>query len=113
MQKGWAAGCSWLRARVGFKFIAAIFVMITAGQADARIATAPIGTPTCYADAIAVGWIEVKWTDVEGETQFRVERLGATGWVEVHAAGGGSGNAMGGYYIGTRISSRGKPIPIA
>src|SRR5688500_17660339 len=105
MQKGFPwQGCCGLRG-LGFVlvFVTAIFATF---DAEARVLTPPTGKPTCYADAVASTMIEVKWTDIEGETQYRIERLSPTGWVEVKAAGGGSGSPMGGHFLDTNLEPR-------
>lgn len=62
--------------------------------AQGQVTAPPVGKPTVYADAVSESMIAVKWTDVEGETQYRIERRGGTSsqWVEVGAVGGNSAN---------------------
>jgi hypothetical protein len=96
MQKG----AAWDGFYRGLFFLMA--VMCTTA-AEARVLTAPMGTPTCYANALSDTMIEVKWTDIEGETQYRLERLGPTGWVEIKAFGGGGGSSIYGPVLDTNV----------
>lgn len=53
----------------------------------------PSGTPVLYADAISHALVVLKWSDLEGETQYRIERQNESGqWIEIGVVGGGSAN---------------------
>jgi titin len=88
MQKGLAVG--------GFRPVLLLLmaVLFATVVAKARALTAPTGTPVLYADAVSPTLIVLKWSDIEGETQYRIERLDRYGWVEIGAVGGNSANFL-------------------
>src|SRR5215212_627195 len=88
MQKGF--GGEGLCRDLGLVVAVLLGVMAT----EAQVTSPPVGKPTVYADAVSESMIAVKWTDVEGETQYRIERRGGSfaQWVEVGAVGGNSAN---------------------
>ena len=62
---------------------------------------APSTAPTLYADAVSESEILVRWTDIEGETQYRIERFNQFGqWEEIHIAGGNSSD-----YLDTNLTA--------
>jgi hypothetical protein len=70
-------------------------VLLAPMVANAQVTSAPTGKPTLYADAVAHDMIALKWSDVEGETQYRIERKNLSGqWVEIDARGGNSANYL-------------------
>src|SRR5947207_1819489 len=92
MRKAWEGFCP-------FSGFGAVLVVLMAGMfapvvAEGRVLTAPTGKPTLYADALSDSMIELKWTDIEGETQYRIERLTSSAWVEIGALGGNSANFL-------------------
>src|SRR5687767_5227319 len=106
MRKGaaWEAFC---RGRgVGAALVFIVGAMFATGVANARVLTAPTGKPTCYADAVSDTMIQVKWTDIEGETQYRLERLSPTGWVEIKVFGGGGGGGIYGPVLDMNLEPR-------
>ena len=55
----------------------------------------PGGSPILYADPASHTTIALKWTDMEGETQYRIERRNQYGnWSEIGVVGGNSANYL-------------------
>src|SRR4051812_47297870 len=79
----------------GFRlvWVLVLSVLFTTVDSSARVQSPPTGKPTLSADALSTNMIGLKWTDVEGETQYRIERRrNGTPWVEIGANGGNSAN---------------------
>jgi hypothetical protein len=55
----------------------------------------PSGTPTLYADAVSHTAVRLHWTDIDGETQYKIERQNQFGhWEEIHASGENSADFL-------------------